>query len=72
MPDLPQFARFWMICRKPSKPHHKTEPRQRYSTLADAQHAAEGMAAKTGEPFLILETVAIVRPTDRSFGGLDL
>lgn len=72
MSELPTFARFWMICRKPSKPHHKTEPRQRYSTRGDAQHTAEGMAAKTGEPFLILETVAIVRPTDRSFGGLDL
>ncbi|MEQ9241269.1 hypothetical protein [Roseovarius indicus] len=72
MPDLPHFARFWMICRKPSKPHHKTAPTQRYSNLGDARNAAESMAAKIGEQFLILETIEIVHPSDQSFGRLDL
>ena len=46
MSELPTFARFWMICRKPSKPHHKTGPRQRYSTRGDAQHTAEGVGSE--------------------------
>lgn len=72
MGNMPNFARFWMICAKPTRPHHKTEPTRRYSTLADARHAAEQMAARHDRQFLILETVATVHPSDASFGGLDL
>ncbi len=72
MPDLPAFARFWMVCRKPAQASHKTEPRQRYSTLRDARDAAGKLAAQTGAPFLILETVEVIHPTDHSQGGLDL
>lgn len=70
MPDLPKFARFWMICRKPAGPGSKPEPRQMYSTIEDARRAAEQLAAKTGAQFLILETKEIVHPTDQSMGSL--
>lgn len=36
MNDLPQVARFWMVARKPARQGDRTEPRQRYSTRADA------------------------------------
>ena len=68
---LPQFARFWMICRKPGGPHSKTEPRQRYSTRADAFADAQRLADQLDAPFLILEAVEIIRPgTDQK--GLEL
>jgi len=59
---LPQFARFWMVCRKPSGPTSKTEPRARYSTLEDARRDARRLASQNDAPFLILETVEIARP----------
>jgi hypothetical protein len=68
MPDLPKFARFWMVCRKPTGPHSKTEPRRRYSRLADARDTAEQLAAKEDAQYLILEAVEIIHPTDRSMG----
>lgn len=64
MADLPKFARFWMVCRKPSGPGSKTEPRTRYATFADAMAAAQKLAAETGAQFHILETVATARPGD--------
>lgn len=64
MPDLPKFARFWMVCRKPTGPGNKTEPRQRYGTIEDARRAAAKLAAQTGAAFLILETVEVERGTD--------
>ncbi|MDF3413259.1 hypothetical protein HKX54_02235 [Sulfitobacter sp. M57] len=70
MPELPQSARFWMICRRPAGPNSKTEPRQRYSSFADAERAAEKLAAQNDAEFTILETVAVARPTDQSFGSL--
>lgn len=63
---LPAFARFWMVCRQPKGPGARTEPRQRYSTIADAEQAAAKLAAEAEAPFLILEAVAVVRP-----GGAD-
>ena len=62
MPDLPKFARFWMICRKPTAAGHKTEPRQRYSHIQDARDAAAKLAKQNNHPFLVLEAVEIFRP----------
>lgn len=70
MSKLPQFARFWMICRKPAGPNARTEPRQRYSSFNDAEHAASQLAESTGAPHLILESVAIIRPGDNTQKGL--
>ncbi|MCZ4351560.1 hypothetical protein O4H61_03440 [Roseovarius aestuarii] len=64
MTDLPKFARFWMVCRKPTGPHSKTEPRTRYSSLFDAMQAAHKLADDTGAQFHVLETVATARPGD--------
>lgn len=72
MRDLPAFARFWMICRKPTGPHSQTRPVQRYSHLADAETDARRLAADTGAQFLILETVGVIDPADRNQKGLDL
>lgn len=71
MPDLPQFARFWMVCRKPTGPGSKTNPQTRFSTIADARRAAERLAQQTDAQHIILEAIEIVHPTDHSF-GLDL
>jgi len=68
---LPQFARFWMICRKPTRLDGRTEPRQRYSTRADAFHDAQRLADQLDAPFLILEAVEIIRPGTNQ-KGLDL
>lgn len=70
MSELPQFARFWMICRKPSGPGARTEPRQRYSTFDDAAQAASQLAESTGASHLVLESVAIIRPGDNTQKGL--
>lgn len=70
MADLPQFARFWMICRKPTGPHSKSEPRQRYSTRADALADAKRLANHTDAPFIVLEAVEIVRPGNDAQGAM--
>lgn len=70
MSELPKFARFWMICRKPAGPGARTEPRQRYSTFDDASRAASQLAEGTGAPHLILESVAIIRPGEDPQKGL--
>lgn len=64
MADLPQFARFWMVCRKPTGPHSKTEPRARYASFDDAMAAARKLAVENDAQFHILETVATARPGD--------
>ena len=64
MANLPQFARFWMVCRKPSGPHSKTEPRARYSSFDEALAAAQKLAKENDAQFHVLETVATARPTD--------
>lgn len=64
MPDLPHFARFWMVARKPVRQGDRTEPKQRYSTRADAESVAARLARENDHPFLILEAVAVVRPGD--------
>ena len=64
MSALPAFARFWMVCRKPMGPNAKTEPRARYGSFEDAMDAARKLARENDAHFLILETVAIARPTD--------
>lgn len=61
---LPPFARFWMVCRKPTGPGSQTAPRQRYSTIEDARAAARKLARENDAPFLVLETVEIARPGD--------
>ncbi|WP_371398882.1 hypothetical protein [Marinovum algicola] len=66
MAELPPFARFWMVCRKPTGPGAKTEPRQRYSTFEDAMAAARKLANEHDAQFHILETVATARPGDTS------
>ncbi|WP_306131080.1 hypothetical protein [Roseovarius sp. MMSF_3350] len=70
MGTMPAFARFWMVCRKPTAPHHKTEPRQRYSTFADAFTAAKRLAQQNDAQFVILESIEIVRPGDAANGEL--
>ncbi|KAB6714305.1 hypothetical protein [Roseobacter sp. TSBP12] len=70
MSELPAFARFYMVCRKPSGPMSKTEPRQRYSHLSDAREAAHKLASQNDAPFLILESVEIIRPGDATEGRL--
>lgn len=64
MSDLPKFARFWMVCRKPTGPMSKTEPRTRYSPFDDAMTAARKLARENDAQFHILETVATARPGD--------
>lgn len=64
MTDLPAFARFWMVCRKPTGPGSKTEPRQRYYSFDDAMTAARKLARENDAQFHILETVATARPGD--------
>ena len=70
MSELPKFARFWMICRKPTGPGARTEPRQRYSTFDDAARAASQLAERSGAQHLSLEAVAIIRPGDDTQKGL--
>ncbi|WP_300009745.1 hypothetical protein [uncultured Roseobacter sp.] len=67
MSNLPPFARFWMVCRKPQHAGAKTEPRQRYSSREDAQRTAERLARENDAPFIILEAVGIARPTDPDY-----
>lgn len=64
MTDLPQFARFWMVCRKPTGPLSKTEPRARYSSFDEAMAAARKLARENDAQFHVLETVATARPGD--------
>lgn len=70
MTSLPSFARFWMVCRKPTGPGAKTEPRQRYSHHADAVRAAADLARTNDHPFIVLEAVEVFRPGDSDQGGL--
>jgi len=70
MADLPKFARFWMVCRKPTGPHSKSEPRQRYSSFDDAMTAARKLARENNAQFHILETVATARPGEETQGAL--
>ena len=64
MADLPQLARFWMVCRKPSGPQSRTEPRTRYTSFDDAMRAAQKLAKENDAQFHVLETVATARPGD--------
>lgn len=64
MADLPQFARFWMVCRKPTGPQSKTEPQVRYSSFDEAMAAAQKLAKENDAQFHVLETVATARPGD--------
>lgn len=57
-------SRFWMICRKPTHPHAKTEPRARYSTREAARDEAAKLARHTAHPFLVLEVVDEVGASD--------
>lgn len=70
MSALPQFAKFWMVCRKPTGPNSKTEPRVRYSSFNDAMEAAEKLAKENGAQFHVLETVATARPDGGQQGSL--
>lgn len=64
MTQLPQFARFWMVCRKPTGPQSRTEPRTRYSTFDDALATAQKLAWENDAQFHVLETVATARAGD--------
>jgi len=70
MTGLSQSTRFWMICRKPTGPQSKTEPRARYETRADAVEAAQKVADQTGKRMLILEPVGEIAPRDKKQGNL--
>ena len=66
MSALAPVARFWMVCRKPMGPQSRTEPRARYSSLADARRDAAALAQANDAPFIILESVEIIRPGERA------
>jgi hypothetical protein len=70
MADLPSYLTFWMVCRKPSHPASKTEPRQRFIRKEDAPKAARDLATAEDAPFVILEAVEIIRPGDGDVKGL--
>lgn len=57
-------TRFWMICRKPTHPNSETKPQKRYPSLDVARDKARELARADGHPFLVLEVVEEVRPTD--------
>lgn len=61
---------FWMVARKPTGPHSRTEPRQRYGTFADAQDAARKLSNQSGDAYVVLAPVAIIRPHDDLQGAL--
>lgn len=68
---MPDFAKFWMIARKPTGAHSRTNPTQRYSHRADAVAAARKLAGDTNAQFVLLEAVEIIRPgTDDETGRL--
>ena len=67
--ELPAYARFWMVCRQPRGPGQRTTPRQRYPHRDEAERAARKLAQENDAPFLILETVAVVRPGDPDSQG---
>ena len=56
---------FWMICRSPRHAGAKTEPRQRFSTEADARAAAQSMADQQAAPFVILTATETIWPTSQ-------
>ncbi len=64
MTQLPAFARFWMVARKPQGPGSRTMPRQRYSHLEDARRAARDLARQNDAPFVVLEATEVFRPDD--------
>ncbi|MFX4298539.1 hypothetical protein [Pseudosulfitobacter pseudonitzschiae] len=70
MAPFPQFAKFWMVCRKPTGPRSNSEPRVRYATFEDAMAAPRKLAKETGHQFHILETVATARPEGAEQGSL--
>jgi hypothetical protein len=53
---------FYMICRSPRHAGSRTEPKQRFANLADAQKAAQDMADQTGEPFVVLSATHMIWP----------
>lgn len=69
MSTLPPLARFWMVARKPTGPHSRTEPRARYSSIEDARTAASDLANATDAPFVVLEAVEVIRPGDDTDTG---
>lgn len=60
----PHAPTFWMVCRSPRHAGAKTEPRQRYGTLAEARQAARDLARANDAPFVILAAVETVWPAD--------
>ena len=64
MADLPQFARFWMVCRKPTGPQSSSGPRARYSSFDEVLATAQKLANENDAQFHVLETVATARPGD--------
>ena len=69
MSTLPQFARFWMVARKPTGPHSRTEPKARYSAIEDARTAARDLAQANNAAFVVLEAVEIFKPGDTGETG---
>lgn len=62
MSDLPQFARFWMVCRKPNGAAPATTPQTRWRDKAIAQDAAQRLADANNHAFIVLEAVEIRHP----------
>jgi hypothetical protein len=56
--------KFFMVARKPTHPQAKTTPKVRYATDIEAHEAAQKLANATGNPFVVLEAIATVRPKD--------
>jgi hypothetical protein len=61
---------FWMIARAPTHPGSKTEPKQRFTTEADAIRAARDMAREHATPFVVLAVTHTIRPGDTGQSSL--
>ncbi len=72
MSTLPEFARFYMVCRKPTHAGARTKPKQRYSSHEDAMRAAVDLATAADHPFIVLTATDVVKPGDSATGTLDL
>jgi hypothetical protein len=53
---------FFMVCRSSRGPGAKTEPRQRFATLAEARAVAQRLADQTGHPHVILAATETLWP----------
>lgn len=53
---------FWMVCRAPTHPNARTEPKARFPTLVAARMSAQELADANDAAFVVLASVETVRP----------